>query len=84
MNTEEIKVKYLALHNALGTRNDAKDKELFDQQHRQVWANCDTELKARKIEMEKSINLKPVEAQELKELGFMFPKPILPVREEEL
>jgi hypothetical protein len=80
MKKSEIEAKYLGLHDALGAREDAADKALFDQQHRQVWANCNTELGARKAELEKSVNLKPDEVQELRELEFMFPKPSPPAR----
>lgn len=51
MNTKEIKAKYLVQHNALGQQKDAPDKTLFDQQHHQIWADCDTELLARKAEL---------------------------------
>lgn len=73
---DEIQAKYLALHNALGSRKDAEDKELFDQQHRQIWAACDIELKARKVELEAKETLSLKEQQELKELEVMLPTPI--------
>lgn len=76
MNSTEIKQKYLALHNALGSQKDAEDKELFDQQHRQVWADCDTELKARKAELEAMASLTPEQERELAELEAMFPTPV--------
>lgn len=72
----EIKAKYLALHDALGARKDAADKELFDQQHRQVWTDCDTELKARRAELAALASHSDVEKQELRELEDMFPTPV--------
>ncbi len=47
MKADKINAKYLALHNALGTKKDAVDKDLFDQQHRQIWNDWETELKAK-------------------------------------
>lgn len=47
MNIEDVKAKYLVSHNNLGKRKDATDKKLFDQQHRQIWSDCDAELKAK-------------------------------------
>ena len=76
MNKETINQKYLELHNALGKRKDAEDKEAFDIAHRKVWADCNTELKARKVELE----MQGVDGSELKELQIMFPKPDPPRR----
>ena len=78
---DEIQAKYLALHNALGTRKDAKDKELFDRQHAEIWRNCDIELKARKAELEAKETLTEAEKAELAELEFLFPKPVSPARD---
>ena len=75
MNTLEINAKYLALHGALGSRKDAEDKELFDQKHRQVWQNCDIELKARKEELLSLEELSEAEQDELNQLEIMFPSP---------
>lgn len=72
---DKINAKYLALHDALGSRRDAPDKELFDQQHRQVWADCDIELRARKVKLEAQTTLTPTEKQEFDELESIFPKP---------
>ena len=69
----EIKAEYLALHNALGTREDAIDKDLFDQQHAQIWANCDIDLKARKAELKAKATLTIDESVELRELQALFP-----------
>ena len=74
MKTEEIRQKYLALHDALGSRRDAKDKELFDQKHRQIWRECDVELQQRKTELEAMETLHNAEKEELAELEAMFPK----------
>ena len=68
MNKDQIQQHYLSKHNALGTRKKARNKELFDQRHRQIWADCDTELKARKAELEALPSLNAEQAQELKEL----------------
>lgn len=73
MTKQEIEQKYLVLHDALGTRKEAEDKELFDQQHRQIWADCDTELKARKAELEAKETLTLEEQKELAELEELFP-----------
>ncbi|MBA7573639.1 hypothetical protein ES708_15437 [subsurface metagenome] len=78
MNIKAIKHIYLAQHNALGSRKEAEDKELFDQQHRQVWIDCDTELKARKAELEAKETITLKESAELAELESMFPSPPLP------
>lgn len=74
----EIQAKYLALHNALGSRETAADKELFDQQHSQIWADCDQELMARKTELELKETLTADELFELSELKHMFPTVIQP------
>ena len=73
MKANEINAKYLVLHDALGTRKDAKDKELFDQEHRQVWHDCDLELQARKAELVSSGELAPEEMEELRVLESLFP-----------
>ncbi|KKK78083.1 hypothetical protein LCGC14_2847150 [marine sediment metagenome] len=70
MSREEILVRYLAQHNALSTRKDAPDKALFDQQHRQIWADCDAELKARYGELKGKTALTTEEQTELRELNF--------------
>ena len=80
MNTNEIRKKYLDRHNALGTRKDAIDKELFDQQHRQVWQDCDVELEARKTELVAKTILNGTEELELRQLRIEFPDPSPPVR----
>ncbi|MBA7558671.1 hypothetical protein ES708_00278 [subsurface metagenome] len=67
MNTEEIRQKYLALHNALGSRKDAENKELFDRKHRQIWYDCDVELQQRKAELEAKSTLTDEERAELDE-----------------
>lgn len=76
MTKDEIQAKYLALHNALGSREDAEDKDFFDQQHRQVWRDCDFELKTRKAGLEAQETLTAKEQKELTELENMFPTPI--------
>lgn len=75
MTKDEIQAKYLALHDALGSREDTIDKDLFDQQHRQIWHDCDLELQARKAELEAKETLTPEEQQELSELEAMYPTP---------
>lgn len=72
MNTEEIRQKYLALHNALGSRKDAEDKDEFDRQHRQIWHDCDVELQQRKAELEAKGALTDEEKLELAEFEEMF------------
>ena len=81
MIKSEIQVKYLAQHDALGSRKDAIDKELFDQQHAQVWADCNAELKARKDALKAKASLSSKEKAELSELTMMFPEPTPPVRD---
>jgi len=81
MNTTEIKKKYLEIHNALGARKDAKDAELFDVEHGQVWADCDVELKARKDELVVKIILTEDEVVELRYLKMEFPDPLPPSRD---
>lgn len=81
MNITGIRAKYLELHNTLGSRKDAEDKELFDQQHAQIWANCDAELQTRKAELVAKTTLTKDEAVELKELKFQFPDPLPPFRD---
>lgn len=76
MTKDEIQQFYLALHNALGSRKDAQDKELFDQQHSQVWRDCDVALADRKASLEEKETLTPQEQQELAELESIFPTPI--------
>ena len=80
MNKNEIQQKYLELHNALGSRKDAVNKVLFDQQHRQIWADCDVELKARKKELESMTSLFDEQRLELSELISIFPEPSPPPR----
>lgn len=74
----EIQAKYLAEHDTLGTRKDAADKELFDQQHRQIWIDCDIELEARFVELAIKPTLSKAETLELSELEVLFPKPSPP------
>lgn len=81
MNITEIKAKYLAQHDALGICRDAEGKELFDQQHRQVWYNCDAELQQRRAELDAKASLLKDEETELSELTMMFPEPIPPSRD---
>ena len=76
----EIKTKYLALHNVLGSRREAIDKELFDQQHGGIWHNCDVELQGRKAELGAKGILTLDEQKELAELESMFPTPREPGR----
>ena len=73
MNKNEIQAKYLDLHNALGSLKDATDKVLFNQQHTQIWADCESKLQARKTELEAKSTLSDIENIELKELRVMFP-----------
>lgn len=73
MNSEEIRQKYLALHDALGSRKDAEDKDEFDRQHREIWNNCDEELQERKVELEAKDTLAADQQQELDELEDIFP-----------
>ena len=75
MNKQEIQAKHLVLHDALGSRKEAVDKELFDQQHRKVWTDCDVELRVRKSELEAKSSLTSNEAKEVGELRMMFPAP---------
>lgn len=72
MNTEEILEKYRAQHDALGAQKDAPDKEAFDIAHRQIWADCDQELKARKVELKAKASLSEAEGQSLDELNSRF------------
>jgi len=72
MNTEGILKKYLTKHDALGKQKDAPDKEAFDIAHRQVWSDCDNELRARKVELEAKASLSEEETQELDELNSRF------------
>ena len=81
MTKTEIEQSYLALHDALGTQKDAPDKDLFDQQHRQVWADCDVELKQRKAELEDMELLDDEERGELDELTTIYPPPPPPGRD---
>lgn len=69
----QIQAKYLAHHDALGSRKDAINKELFDTQHAQIWANCDADLRARKAELKTRESLTDEERIELAELEVMFP-----------
>lgn len=71
----EIEAKYLTIHKALGTRKDAVDKDLFDQQHQQVWRDCETELKVRKVGLQAKPTLLKDEQVELSELKMQFPDP---------
>lgn len=69
MNKAEILAKHLAKHNALGTQKDAEDKEEFDREHREIWRECDVELKQRLTELEAEANPNGealIEIQELK------------------
>jgi len=76
----EIQTRYLEQHDALGTRKDADDKELFDQQHAQVWRDCDVELEQRKDKLKAKPVLAKDEQIELSELTMMFPEPSPPTR----
>ena len=73
MKKQEILNKYLNLHNALGSRRDAQDKDEFDRQHREIWGKCDIELQQRKAELEAKGTLSNDERAELAELNEMFP-----------
>lgn len=75
MTKNEIHAYYLALHDALGSPEDALDKELFDQQHRQIWHDCDVALCERKSYLQLQETLTPEQLQELTELLSMFPPP---------
>jgi hypothetical protein len=79
---DEIDAVYLAQHNALGSRKDAEDKDLFDQQHAQIWADCDAVLQDRKIELQAKVELTPEEEQELAKLEALFPTPRPPTEDE--
>ena len=81
MTKKEIETKYLFLHDALGSRKDTDNKELFDQQHAEVWHNCDIELQARMDELKAKATKTKDEDAELAELIVVFPKPLLPVRD---
>lgn len=76
MTTDEIQAKYLAIHDALGSRQDAEDKELFDLLHQATWNDCDAELRTRKAQLEAIETLTTEEQSELTDLQFMFPTPI--------
>lgn len=73
MNAEEIRQKYLARHNALGSCKDAEDKDEFDRVHREIWHECDVELQERKAELEAKGTLTDDEESELGELQEVFP-----------
>lgn len=73
MTKQQILAQYLALHDALGSREDASDKNLFDQQHAQIWLDCDIALQTRKAYLEAQEPLTPQEQQELAELKALFP-----------
>lgn len=69
MPTEDkINAKYLALHNALGTRKDALDAEAFDIAHGKIWADCDVELKTRKEKLKAKSSRTDDENKELSTL----------------
>ena len=68
MNMQEILDKHLARHAALGSRKDAPDKDEFDQEHKQIWHECDVELGERLTELEAQDHLSPELEQELAEL----------------
>ena len=68
MNKDEILLKHLAQHTALGSRIDSDDKDKFDQEHRQIWTECDQELGERLAELDTKDTLTPKEQQELDEL----------------
>ena len=44
---KDILTHYLERHNLLGKQVEAKDKEVFDIVHRQVWNECETDLLTR-------------------------------------
>lgn len=48
----EILNRYLHLHSELGQQVDAKDRETFDIKHRQIWGDCDVDLRDRMSELE--------------------------------
>lgn len=75
MNIKKTKAKYLALHNALGSRKDADDKELFDQQHGKVWHDYDIEFQERKAKLLTKPNPTANELVELAKLESMYPTP---------
>jgi len=68
MNTQEILDKHLARHATLGFRKDAQDKDEFDQEHRQIWNECDQELRERLTELQAEEHLTPELEQELTDL----------------
>ncbi|KKL64061.1 hypothetical protein LCGC14_2168800 [marine sediment metagenome] len=49
------------------------DKEFFDQNHRQIWHNCDVELEARKVGLIAKTTLTKDEVIELRELKIELP-----------
>ncbi|MBA7688263.1 hypothetical protein ES703_96742 [subsurface metagenome] len=73
MNKDEILKRYLALHDALGAQKDAPDKDKFDREHREIWTECDLELKERKAELEAKRALTDDERLELAALEEMLP-----------
>ena len=81
MTKIEILAKYLALHDALGSRKDTEDKEFFDQKHRQIWYDCDVELELRKAELLAKSKPTIEEQVELQDLQMMFPEPTPPRRD---
>lgn len=68
MNKEQILKKYRAKHSALGSREDSDDKDEFDREHREIWNECDQELRERSVELENKDRLSPKEQQELEDL----------------
>ena len=81
MNKTEILENYLTMHNALGTRKDALDKDEFDGKHSKIWTDYDVELTARKEELRAKSVPSKVEREELSELKVMLPDPSPPSRD---
>jgi hypothetical protein len=72
---DEILQDYSARHDALGPCKDAQDRDAFDAQHCQLWADCDAALNARKVELQEKPSPTQAEAAELAQLDFMFSDP---------
>lgn len=67
--TDDILKKYQDQHSALGRQRDAVDREAFDTAHRQIWANCETELEDRRVELTAKPELVGTEREELARLN---------------
>ena len=81
MDKEEIQAKYQKLHDELGIERNTVDKAAWRQAHAKVWADCESELKVRLVELDSKSNKNNVEIKELNDLQVMFPKPIPPPRD---